>query len=235
MSAPVSIEIDPAILYWGTPVTLISTLNDDGTANLAPMSSVWWLGWGCMLGMTESSQTVVNMRRTGECVLNLPSAEQVDNVNAIAGTTGANPVPPDKRWLGFTYEPDKFGRAGMTAIESLGVAPPRAAECPVQMEATVATIHDFGANNPLVPMKVAAIEVHITAVHAHPEILMNGSPHKVDPDRWKPLIMSFRQFYTLTNQTAASRLADIPEDRWRPRPPRDLSGQARRDGDKQST
>ena len=34
--------IEPAILYFGTPVVLISTLNEDGSPNLAPMSSAWW-------------------------------------------------------------------------------------------------------------------------------------------------------------------------------------------------
>lgn len=31
--------IEPNILYFGTPVVLISTENADGTPNLAPMSS----------------------------------------------------------------------------------------------------------------------------------------------------------------------------------------------------
>jgi flavin reductase (DIM6/NTAB) family NADH-FMN oxidoreductase RutF len=30
---------EPAILYFGTPVVLIGTSNEDGTPNLAPMSS----------------------------------------------------------------------------------------------------------------------------------------------------------------------------------------------------
>ena len=37
--------IEPTILYFRTPVALISTLNEDGTPNIAPMSSAWWLGW----------------------------------------------------------------------------------------------------------------------------------------------------------------------------------------------
>ena len=36
---PASIEIEPAILYFGTPVVLIGTCNEDGSYNLAPMSS----------------------------------------------------------------------------------------------------------------------------------------------------------------------------------------------------
>jgi len=98
-SSDEAVTIDPAILYWGTPVVLVSTLNEDDSPNLAPMSSAWWLGWGCMLGFTESAKSVQNLRRTGECVLNLPSAELAGAVDRIARTTGNNPVPPDKAWL----------------------------------------------------------------------------------------------------------------------------------------
>jgi flavin reductase (DIM6/NTAB) family NADH-FMN oxidoreductase RutF len=38
------VQTDPAILYFGTPVVLLSTRNEDDTANLAPISSVSWLG-----------------------------------------------------------------------------------------------------------------------------------------------------------------------------------------------
>lgn len=103
--------IEPAILYWGTPVVLISTTNEDGTSNLAPISSASWLGRGCMLGLTGSAHSVANTRRTGECVLNLPSADMATAVDRIAKTTGSNPVPPDKAWLGFEYEADKKGQA----------------------------------------------------------------------------------------------------------------------------
>jgi len=65
---------NPAILYFGTPVVLVSSINADGSANLAPMSSAWWLGWRCMLGFGARSATPQNILRTGECVLNLPSA-----------------------------------------------------------------------------------------------------------------------------------------------------------------
>src|ERR1700726_3189225 len=65
--------IEPAILYFGTPVVLIGSTNEDGSANLAPMSSAWWVGWRCMLGLARNSKSTENMIRTGECVLNLPS------------------------------------------------------------------------------------------------------------------------------------------------------------------
>lgn len=211
-----AVLIDPAILYWGTPVVLVSTISPNGAANLAPMSSAWWLGHGCMLGLTESAQTVQNLRRTGECVLNLPSADQAAAVDRIAKTTGANPVPFDKQWLGFTYEADKFGRAGLTPVSSGLVEPPRASECPVQMEATVEAVHGFGATNPHVATEVVAIELRIVAVHAHPSIMAQGGSTRVDPDRWRPLLMSFREFYGLGERVGASKLAATDEELWRP-------------------
>ena len=70
---PQSIQIQPSILYYGTPVALITTLNADGTPNISPMSSSFSLGDRVVLGMAESGQGLDNLRRTGECVINLPS------------------------------------------------------------------------------------------------------------------------------------------------------------------
>ncbi len=106
--------IEPGILYFGTPVVLISTVNEDGTYNLAPMSSAFWLGWRCMLGLAAGSKTPQNMRRTGECVLNLPSVDLARAVNRLALTTGSSPVPEGKIRKGYRHEWDKFGIAGLT-------------------------------------------------------------------------------------------------------------------------
>lgn len=155
------IAVDPVILYMGTPVVLISSLNENGTANLAPMSSALWLGWGCMLGLNNSSKTVENILRTGQCVLNLPSEKQVGSVDRLALTTGSNPVPANKVPMGFRYVEDKFGPAGLTPIESDVVAAPRAFECPVQLEAEFAAVHEFGVGNPRIRAPMKAIEVRI--------------------------------------------------------------------------
>ena len=122
------VTIEPSILYLGTPGILISTQNADGTANLAPMSSAWWLGWRCMLGLQTASQTPQNMIRTGQCVLNLPSPKQADAVNRLARLTGTETIPELKRRLGYAYEPSKFEVAGLTPIASQTVAAPRALE-----------------------------------------------------------------------------------------------------------
>ncbi|QTD93194.1 flavin reductase family protein [Burkholderia anthina] len=215
MNAPHRVT-EPNILYFGTPVVLLSTLNPDGTANLAPMSSAFWLGWRCMLGLAASSQTTQNLLRTGECVLNLPSSAQAHAVDRIARTTGTDPVPESKLARGYVHEPDKFGTAGLTETASLSVAPPRALECPVHLEAVVAATHGIGDDTPELRGRIRVFEVRIQRVHVHPDLLMDGHPDRIDPDKWSPLIMSFQKFYGLApHQVHTSRLAEIPERAYR--------------------
>jgi len=146
--------IEPKILYFGTPVVLISTLNEDHSVNLAPMSSAWWLNQSCMLGMSSSSQTVTNLLRERECVLNLPSSELVRAVDRLALLTGRNPVPESKATVGYRFEPDKFGTDKLTPQDSDLVRPPRVAECAVQLEAVLEQVHDFQRPSTLKAMEV---------------------------------------------------------------------------------
>ncbi|KAB2842628.1 MAG: flavin reductase family protein [Melioribacteraceae bacterium] len=197
--------IQPKIMYFGTPVVLVSTLNEDGTANLAPISSAWWLGQNCMLGIGTRSKTVENLLREKQCVLNLPSANMVDAVDRLALTTGKNPVPDYKTKMNFIYEPNKFERAGLTQIESELVNAPRAKECPVHLEAIVQRIHHFGKED----SNLAGIEVEIIRVHIEEELLNSEKRHYIDSDKWKPLIMSFCEFYGTGNKIHRSRLAEV--------------------------
>ena len=197
--------ITPKILYFGTPVVLISTLNLDGSANLAPMSSAWWLDQSCMLGLGTRSHTVENLRRERQCVLNLPSAAMVTAVDRLALTTGRNPVPDYKVKMGFRHESQKFAAAGLTSTPSDLVRPPRIAECPVQLEAVVEQFHPFG--NP--DDYSVAIEARIVRVHVDEQMLNAEKRHHIDPDKWKPLIMSFLEFYGLGEQLHPSRLAEV--------------------------
>jgi flavin reductase (DIM6/NTAB) family NADH-FMN oxidoreductase RutF len=210
--------IDPAILYFGTPVVLVSTENEDGSPNLAPMSSAWWLGRSCMLGFGARSKTPANLLRTGECVLNLPSVAQVTAVDRLARTTGSNPVPPHKVAMGYQFEPDKFGVSGLTPMPSQLVRPPRVAECPVQLEAVLEGTHPLAASDPDRQGKLVALEVTIRKVHIDESLLLAGFTDRIDPEKWRPLIMSFCQFFGLGPKVHPSRLAEIPESAYRPAP-----------------
>jgi len=202
---------EPHILYLGTPVVLVSTVNEDGTHNLAPISSVFWLGWRGVLGIASGSQTARNLLRTGECVLSLPSTNEVGAVDRIARTTGTYPVSAFRQAMGYVYEPDKFGRAGMTRVASDTVGAARALECPIQLEAVVAASHGIGEDSDELRGAISLIEVRIQRVHVQPDLLVAGHANRIDPDKWSPLIMSFQKFYGLSVQVHPSRLAEIPE------------------------
>jgi len=196
--------IEPTILYFGTPVALITTVNPDGSANLAPMSSAWWLGWSSMLGLGQMGQTSDNLIRTRECVINLPSENLVSHIDRLALTTGKDPVPEKKRLWGYRYEPNKFEIAGFTPIKSESVAPPRVLECPVHMEGIVHDWRPFGKN-----VAANAFEVHILKLHVCESLLIDDEsrPH-IDPVRWRPLIMSFCRFFGVGEEVHPSRLAE---------------------------
>jgi flavin reductase (DIM6/NTAB) family NADH-FMN oxidoreductase RutF len=196
--------IEPTILYFGTPVVLLCTLNEDGTPNVAPMSSAWWLGWTCMLGLGSMGKTSDNLIRTRECVINLPSEGQVTHVDRLALTTGKNPVPEKKQGWGYRYEPDKLGLGGLTPTPSLDVKPPRIQECPVQMEGVVHEWRPFGKN-----VSANVFEIHISRLHVEESLLVGDEsrPH-LDAGKWRPLIMSFCRFFGLGEEVHSSRLAE---------------------------
>ncbi|NBI29732.1 flavin reductase family protein [Chengkuizengella marina] len=194
--------IEPKILYFGTPVVLISTLNEDGTPNLAPISSAWWLGQSCMLGMSKFSKTVQNLERERECVLNLPSADLVRAVDQLALLTGKTPVPKYKEKMGYRYEPNKFEIAGLHQIHSTLIKPPRVAECPVQLEAVVECVNPIHDPN----SSLVAIEVSIQRVHVEDYLLVEGEKNYIDPEKWNPLIMNFCEFFGLSSKLHPSKL-----------------------------
>jgi len=208
--------VEPPILYLGTPVLFISTLNLDGSANLSPMSSAWWLGWSCMLGLDASSKTTENLLRDHEGVLNLPSAGLVGAVDRLALTTGSDPVPRHKVFMGYRYEPDKFTASGLTPVPSDEVRPPRVAECPVQLEAVVEEVRPLARNDRHMLIPVVTVEARIVRVHVDDSILMPGTSDRIDPEKWRPLIMSFRQFFGLGPILQSSRLSQFPEEIFAP-------------------
>ncbi|HEX5117664.1 MAG TPA: flavin reductase family protein [Pseudonocardiaceae bacterium] len=191
------------VLYFGTPVVLISSRNDDGSANLAPMSSAWWLDQTCMLGLGNSGQTAANLLREGECVLNLPSSAMVDAVDRIALTTGKAVVPDYKVEQGYRYEPNKFSVARLTEQPSELVRAPRVAECPIQMECRVIAAHPIGGPD----TNATAFQVEVLRTHVEEGLVIPGT-HYVDPNGWDPLIMKFCEFFGGGQNIHPSRLAE---------------------------
>jgi flavin reductase (DIM6/NTAB) family NADH-FMN oxidoreductase RutF len=194
-------SLTPSILYFGTPVVLISTLNENGSVNLAPMSSAWALGYTVVLGLLAVSKTVENLKRTKECVLNFPSDHLWQAVERLAPLTGKDPVPASKATQ-FRYEQEKFTAAGVTPLTSECVAPPRVAECPLQFEARVHTLRPLHLSDTAV-----IVEVEVLRVHAHLSVIHDE--HHINPKAWHPLIYNFRHYFGLGTALGKTFRAEI--------------------------
>ncbi|WP_328416168.1 flavin reductase family protein [Micromonospora sp. NBC_00389] len=196
------LTINPSILYFGTPVALLSTENDDGSANLAPISSAWALGQVVVLGLGRDGQTAHNLAARPDLVINLPAADQWEAVERLAPLTGRHPVPVAKRDR-FRHEPAKFEAAGLRPQPSRCVRPPRVAECPLHLEARATRIHADVTDTFLI------VEAHVLAVHADARIVLPGTDH-VDPAAWHPLIYNFRHYFGLGAELGHSFRSETP-------------------------
>ncbi|KAM0259663.1 hypothetical protein ACHAQJ_003242 [Trichoderma viride] len=209
--------ISPAILFWGTPVLLVSSENEDGSENISATSSVWWLGHRCVLGFAAESKTPQNILRTGQCVVNLPDDTMIRHVNLLADTTGTEHPSQSKLERGHRYVKDKWTRAELTPQKSDLVRPRRILECPVQMECELAKGHQMMKDFPDLKGAIVAIELKVLRTHVLDNIRMAGYPNRIDPDRWRPLITSFQEFYGLSaSKLSKSSLDRIDEEKYRP-------------------
>jgi flavin reductase (DIM6/NTAB) family NADH-FMN oxidoreductase RutF len=196
------VTVTPSILYFGTPVVLLSTENEDGSANLAPMSSAWALGEVVVLGVGAGGQTAHNLRSRPDLVVNLPGPALWPAVERLAPLTGRDPVPDAKRGT-FRYEPDKFGAAGLRPVPSVRVRPPRVAECPLQLEARAARVRDDASGTFLI------VEARVLHVHADSRIVVPGTSH-IAPTAWSPLIYNFRHYFGLGPELGHTFRSETP-------------------------
>lgn len=196
------ITIDPGMLYYGNTVVLLSTLNPDGTTNIAPMSSTWALGHTIVLGMGVGSRTATNLRERGEAVLNLPGVELWKQVERLGDTTG-NTRGQVQHGHGSVPCADKFAAVGLDRQPSQTVSCDRVAQCRLQIEARVVGAAPDADGHFLIA------QTHVQMVHADPAIVVPGTSH-VDPRLWKPLIYNFRHYHTLGSQVGESAITETP-------------------------
>lgn len=183
-------EIKPKIMYYGMPTLLLTTLNEDGTTNISPMSSSWALGDCIVLGIGLGGKALENLKRHPECVINLPSPSLWTHVEKIASFTGVENVPDFKLKSGFTYKKNKFEAAQLSPLSSKTVKPVRIKECPIHIEARVMDIRV-----PEYEPFFAIVETKAVHFHALNDIIQKD--HHIDPNKWSPLIYNFRHYFAL--------------------------------------
>lgn len=108
------------------PVVLVSSAWQD-------KSNVMTMGWHMMIGFTpalfgcyidESNHSYDMVKRSGECVINLPTTDLLEQVIGIGNCSGA--------------DTDKFALFGLTAVPGEEVAAPLIAECYASFECRLA-------------------------------------------------------------------------------------------------
>jgi flavin reductase (DIM6/NTAB) family NADH-FMN oxidoreductase RutF len=174
-------------LYYGFPVFLLSTIDEKGITNIAPISSSWALGENIIIGVGTDSKSYENLKAVPEAVLNLPDEGMHKNIEKIAPYTGKKIIESKKTAMGYSYLEDKFLKGGFNAEKSTDVKPDKIKECPVQIEVRVKNImpRDW----------FAIVELEVLSVYAFESIVTEGL--FISPDKWKPLIYNFRKYYGL--------------------------------------
>ncbi len=158
------------------PIGWISSVNEDGKPNLAPFSyfnavssKPPHLMFAAGIRGTDSlpKDTLLNVRGTGEFVANIVTEDLAEAMNVTA-----TELPADI---------NEFELAGLTAVPSAVVRPPRVAESPIHFECRVAHILDLGTE----PGASSVVIGRVVHVHVREDVLLDGD--KIDVHKLKPI------------------------------------------------
>jgi flavin reductase (DIM6/NTAB) family NADH-FMN oxidoreductase RutF len=170
------VKVDPSAIssdaayYWMAatilprPIAWVSTLNPDGSANLAPFSFFTGVGSDpptCLIcvgrrtktEIGEKKDTWANIERTGEFV-----------INTVPDALAASMNLTSKEYPRHT---DEFVVAGVEKVASEKVAPPRVAEAPVAFECRLHKLVEVGTES-------AVIIGEILLWHVHDDLVVGG-------------------------------------------------------------
>jgi flavin reductase (DIM6/NTAB) family NADH-FMN oxidoreductase RutF len=138
------------------PVVLVSSRHKDAT-------NVMTMGWhtvmefspslvGCMISGGNHSFELI--RRSGECVLNVPTAAMAEAVVGIGNCSGGSV--------------DKFAKFGLTAVEAEMVGAPLIAECYANIECR---LHDDALVDDYNFFIFEVVKIHKAVTPKYPETL----------------------------------------------------------------
>ncbi len=167
------------------PIGWITTVDEEGVANAAPFS---WFNAICadpyLVGVSigrragRRKDTAANIHATGEFVVNIVGA---DTVEAMVATSAD-----------FAPDVDEIERAGLTAIDSTLVRPPRIAESPVHLECRLERELELGE---------AAVDFVIgrcVRMHVHERVVADDG--RVDAGALRPVARLGRDEYAVVDR-----------------------------------
>lgn len=169
------------------PIAFVSTVSPEGALNLAPFSFFNAIGSappmicftaGVRPRPDPSKDTLRNIIRTGEFVVNLVSEEIAEKMNITSGE-----YPP---------EVDEFALAKLTPIPSDLVKPPRVNESRFQMECRRSLMIEVSA----MPGGGTLVLGEVLRFHVDDDII---DSYKIDPDKLRAIGRMGGMSYTRTH------------------------------------
>jgi flavin reductase (DIM6/NTAB) family NADH-FMN oxidoreductase RutF len=157
------------------PIAFVSTVNANGTCNVAPFSyfnAVSSTPPTIMFAITYKSNgdkkdTLLNIERTGEFVVNTVSEWMAQPMNYCSAE--------------YPYGVSELEKVGLTAIPSDTVAPPRVQESPIHLECKLFQAIPVGTSGPGASTVIIG---EIVKFHIHKAAYRDG---KVLVEELKPL------------------------------------------------
>lgn len=156
------------------PIGWISSLSQEGKANLAPFSffnavcanppTILFCP-GVRSSDRQPKDTLFNVRETGEFVVNIVTAPLAQAMNVTSTE--------------LPGEIDEFIVAGLTKSPSMVIRPPRVAESPVHFECRVHQIIEIGTE----PGGGSVVIGDVVHIHVDQDVLFGTD--KIDPQRLK--------------------------------------------------
>jgi flavin reductase (DIM6/NTAB) family NADH-FMN oxidoreductase RutF len=140
-----------------SPAALITSVDEKGKPNIITLGEVFNVSISnpVIVGIAIRSVTYSYslIKKSGEFVINLTSAELAEKVDACGSISGRSGI-------------DKFKEFGLTPVSASFVKPPLIDECPVNLECKVTGIQSIGDHD-LILGEVVAVHADEDKLDAH--------------------------------------------------------------------
>ena len=157
------------------PIAVVSTLNNDGSNNLAPFSFFTAVSSDPMIvafcpvmrgSDGEKKDTLKNIEANKEFVVNFVQESYADKINNTSKE--------------YAYGEDEYLHSGLTAIDSKLVAPKRLKESPIHFECKLRDILSYGSHSGAGTL----VTGEVVCVHVDDKLYFDG---KINTDLFAPI------------------------------------------------
>jgi flavin reductase (DIM6/NTAB) family NADH-FMN oxidoreductase RutF len=167
------------------PIAWVSTQDAQGARNLAPFSFFNLVGYTPPMVMFsvgsragEQKDTLRNIEALGEMVIHLPDEQLATAMNATSGE--------------YTAGVDEFDVAGLEAVPSVMVRPPRVAQAPIALEARLVQVVTVPATG------YTIVLAEVVYLHIRDGLLRSNG--LIDAEAWRPIARLGGSEYTTLGQ-----------------------------------